>query len=79
MMAEARPGITYGDLMKMPFYEIMLKLEIIKRKVEERKAQEEGKSVATNHSLPNPNEYMRQAQTSMPKVTMPSLPSMPRF
>lgn len=78
MMAEARPGITYSDLMKMPFYEIMLKLDIIKRKAEERKKAEDGQSQGqSSYKVPNSGDMMRQAQSSMP--SMPSLPSGIKF
>ena len=75
MMAEARPGITYSDLMKMPFYEIMFKLDIIKRKAEERKKAEDSQSSGQNYKAPNSSDMMRQAQSSMPKMNIPGLPS----
>jgi hypothetical protein len=40
-LAENRPGLSHSEILKMPFYEFSIKLDIITRKLEERKKEEE--------------------------------------
>ena len=69
VIAESRPGYTRADILAMPFYEFMLKLDIMKERAEEREKREKAEG-DKQKALTNPSKYK---QPSMPK--MPKMPS----
>ena len=66
-IAEARPGLTRDDILKMPFYEFMLKLDIMKERAEEREKKE--KNEMKNH----------QSKHKTPDYKQPKLPKPPKM
>ena len=44
VIAESRPGYTRSDILSMPFYEFMLKLDIMKERADEREKREKAES-----------------------------------
>ena len=62
-IAEHR-NYTREDIMRMPFYEFMLKLEIMKERSEEQKKQQDA-------------EHSKQKQTQLPKYSQPKMPKLP--
>ena len=75
-LSERRPGLTREDIMKMPFYEFTLKLNIIKQKDEERqKEEQEHKGTASyEKNTFNPERAMKQQLKSAnfkPNIKLP--------
>lgn len=68
VIAEGR-NLTRADILSMPFYEFMLKLDIMKERAEEREKKEKAEHEKQRKSL-NPSKYK---VPSMPKT--PKLPS----
>ena len=68
-IAEARPGLTHDDILSMPFYEFMLKLDIMKERAEEREKKEK------NEMKNQQSMYNKSAGLKQPK--MPKMPKMP--
>lgn len=68
VIAEARPGLTRADILSMPFYEFMLKLDIMKERAEEREKKENAE---------NNNTAMERQKQSMSKMMQP--PKMPKL
>jgi len=68
VIAESR-NITRSDILAMPFYEFMLKLDIMKERAEEREKKEKAEQDKQQKAY-NPSKYKAP---SMPKT--PKLPS----
>ena len=64
-IAESRPGLTRDDILKMPFYEFMLKLDIMKERKEESDRKEKG--------------TMKSQDETMAKYTKPTMPKGPKM
>ncbi len=77
-LAERRPGLTREDILKMPFYEFALKLNIIKDKDEEREREqnkEKGTTAYNSNTSFNPERAMKQQMKSAdfkPNIKLPS-------
>jgi hypothetical protein len=69
VLAENR-HLTRADILRMPFYEFMLKLEIMKQRAEERDKKERAEQDKQSRSL-NPSNY------KAPTTKMPKMPKMP--
>jgi hypothetical protein len=65
-IAEARPGLSHADLLNMPFYEFMLKLDIMKDRAEEREKKEK-------NEMKNQQSKFKPADYKQPKL--PKMPS----
>ena len=75
-LAERRPGLTREDILKMPFYELTLKLNIIKKKDEEREKEQEKEKgqYSVSKSTFNPEKAMKQQMKTAnfkPNVKIP--------
>lgn len=73
-LSERRPGLTRADILKMPFYELALKLNIIKEKDEER-AKDEGKQQSEQQTTFNPERMMQQQLKNVnfkPDIKLPT-------
>ena len=65
VIAESRPGYTRADILSMPFYEFMLKLDIMKDRADEREKRE--KSESDKHSkMANPAKYGQMKTPKLP-------------
>jgi len=75
-LAERRPGLTREDILNMPFYEFTLKLNIIKKKDEDRE-KEENKEKGTSYdkNTYNPEKMMKQQMKTAnykPNIKLPN-------
>jgi len=75
-LSERRPGLTRADILKMPFYEFALKLNIIKKKDEEREKEQNKEHGTTSYKANNfnPEQAMKQQMKSMdfkPNIKLP--------
>ena len=66
VIAENR-NYTRADLLSMPFYEFMLKLDIRKERAEEREKKEKSEHDKQS-KLVNPSKYKMPAAPKMPKL-----------
>ena len=71
VIAEARPGLTHTDIMKMPFYEFMLKLDIMKERAEE--SEKKQKSDQGEYSM----DKMKQSSGFNKSLAPPKMPKLP--
>lgn len=63
-IAESRGGTTQADILKMPFYELMLKLDIMQEKNEQREKEQGG----GKNTLENKQPSYREVMKDVPKL-----------
>jgi len=77
-LSERRPGLTREDILKMPFYEFALKLNIIKGKDEERQKEENKQKGISSYKSDdfNPERVMKQQMKAVdfkPNIKLPNM------
>ena len=66
VIAETR-NLTRADILSMPFYELMLKLDIMKERADEREKRERAESDKQS-KLVNPSKYKIPSAPKTPKL-----------
>ena len=66
VIAEGR-NITLSDIRRMPFYEFMLKLDIMKERAEDREKKEKAEG-DKQQKLINPSKYKLPSMPKTPKL-----------